>query len=73
MKIELDYKFGQSIYLKNDDQQIEYLLNRIILEQKGRIALELLTPLGELIEVAEMHCSKEPDVLKKAGVPRDED
>lgn len=68
MKIELDYKFGQSIYIKNDDEQREYLLNRIILENKGRVSLELLAPDGEIFEVNEMHVSKERDILKAAGV-----
>lgn len=64
MKVDLDYKFGQSVYLKNDIEQVEYLLNRIILEPKGRISLELLNPSGELLEVSEIHILKERDVLK---------
>lgn len=67
MKIELDYKFGQSIYIKNDDEQREYLLNRIILENKGRASLELLAPDVEIFEVNEIHTTKEIDNLKRLG------
>lgn len=72
MKIEIDYKFGQVIYIKNDEEQREYLLNRIIIEPKGMISLELMAPDGELFEVKEMHTSKERDMLKVAGVPNNE-
>lgn len=68
MKIDLDYKFGQRIYIKNDDEQREYLLNRIFLEPKGMLSLELLAPDGELFEVKEIHTTKERDLLKATGV-----
>ena len=64
MKVDIDYKFGQSIFIKNDIEQVEYLLNRIILENKGKITLELLSPNGDLIEVSEMHTLRERDIVK---------
>lgn len=65
MKVDIDYKWGQSIYLVNDSDQVEFRLNRIILEPKGRITLELLSPSGEMFEVPEIHTTKEIDILKK--------
>lgn len=67
IKAELNYKWGQSIYLKNDPEQSEYRLHRIILEQKGLVTLELFTPEAEVIEVAEIHTTTERDVLKAMG------
>ena len=67
MKIDLDYKFGQSIFIKNDDEQREYLLHRIILEPKGRVVLELFTAECEIVEVPETYITKERDVLKATG------
>ena len=65
MKYESDYKFGQSIYLLNDEEQSEYKLNRIIIGQKGVITLELFSPDAELVEVLELHTSKEKNILKQ--------
>jgi hypothetical protein len=67
MIVKIDYKIGQIIYLKNDPEQREYLLNRIFIEQKNLLTLELLNLEGELIEVNEIHCSKERDYLKMLG------
>ena len=64
MKWEGDYKFGQPLYLKNDPDQRKYLLNRIILEPKGRICLEVLSDAGELLQILEMHISKEKDIVR---------
>ena len=72
MKVDIDYKFGQSLYIKSDPEQIEYLLNRIILEPKGRLSLELLHPDGSLFEILEMHLSKQKDILKASGVDNSE-
>jgi hypothetical protein len=59
MKVQLDYTFEQPIYLKNDVEQQIYYLHRIILAPKGRVILELFSPLGDLIEANEGYCSKE--------------
>lgn len=67
MKIDLDYKFSESIYIKSDPEQLEYLLNRIIIEPKGRVSLELLCPNGDIIEVYAMHTTKVKDILKSTG------
>jgi hypothetical protein len=73
MKVDIDYKFGQPIYIKNDDEQIEYLLYRIILQSKGVIYLELSCPDGSVIEVAEMFCTKEKNPLRAIGVKTEEE
>jgi len=71
MKIDLDYKFGQIIYLRNDPEQIEYLLSRIFLGQKGLISLELFDGIaGVCFEVAEIFTSKVKDVLKASGIEK---
>ena len=73
MKVDIPYKFGQSIFLKNDIEQIEYLLSRIILESKGRIVLELMTPIGEYIEVSEMMVRVDKDILKTLNAEKKEE
>ncbi len=72
MKYETDLKFGQSIYLINDEEQKEYRLNRIFIGQKGVISLELLAPDGELFEVLELHISKEKNILKALDGSKDD-
>ena len=59
MKVDLDYTFGQKIYLINDEEQSTYLLKRILLAPKGRVFLELFSPLGDILEVEQEFCSKE--------------
>lgn len=75
MKYESDYKFGQSIYLKADEEQKEYSLNRIILSPKGVVFLELFdVAMGGCFEVWEFLTSKEVDIMKKTGSDKkDED
>ena len=72
MKYESDYKFGQSIYLINDKEQAEYRLERITIGQKGVISLELFSPDGELIEVLELHTSREKNILKSLEAGKDD-
>lgn len=73
MLIKVPYKIGQSLYLKNDPEQVEYRLNRMFIEQKGILCLELLKPDGELIEVHEIHCSTEKDDIKFLGKKLEEE
>lgn len=73
MKIDVDYKLGQKVYLKNDPEQSPQLVSRIILEAKGAVTLELFTHLAEYIEVPEFLVTKERNELKAAGVDKDED
>lgn len=67
MKVSIDYTWGDSVYIKNDSDQIEYRINRIILEQKGLLTLEVYCPDGELMELPEIHASKERDIVKALG------
>lgn len=73
MKIEIPYKFGQSVYLKNDPEQSEFLLNRIILCQKGVIILEVFGNDGEFFEVPEIMATSEPDQTKILGLDKKEE
>lgn len=74
MKYESDYKWGQSIYIKNDPEQTEYRLNRVFLAPKGYVSLELFDAAsGDVFEVWEFHTSKEIDKLKLAGVDKKDD
>lgn len=68
MKVELDYKFEQPIYLRNDPDQQVYYLNRIILAPKGRVILELFSSLGDIIEANEAYCSKEKVLIFDSDV-----
>ena len=67
MKIENDYKIGQSVFIAHDNEQIEYKLNRLCIGWKNIIALELLCQDGSLIEVPEIYCTKEKDVVRATG------
>ena len=72
MKYESNIKFGCSIYLLNDETQVEYRLNRIIIGSKGVISLELFSPVGERIEVLEMHTSREKNIWKSLEGGKDD-
>lgn len=73
MKIDIPYKFGQSVYLKNDLEQHEYLINRIILEPGRKVVLELMNGIGEFIEVQENLIRPEKDVLKTLDINKKEE
>jgi hypothetical protein len=73
MKVDIEYKFGQGVYLKNDPEQTEYLLSRIILEPKGRITLEIMGPDGEFMEIPEILTTKEKDMTKTLGIENKEE
>ena len=72
MKYESNYKFGCSIYLVNDPEQVEYRLNRIFIAPKGIISLELLSPAGEVMEVFEIHTAREKNIWKALEGGKDE-
>jgi hypothetical protein len=72
MKYESNYKFGQRIYLLNDEEQVEYRLNRIFIGQKGVISLEVMSPDGEIMEVLELHTSTEKNILKSLEGDKDD-
>lgn len=71
MKVQIPYRFKQSVYLINDIDQIEYLVHRIILEPKGKIVLELFAPNGDYFEVPEDYVLNEKDKL--TGLKKEED
>lgn len=71
MKVEIDYKFGQIVYLKNDPDQMEHLITRFILPPKGVLILELFTPTQEYIEVWEGIVTTERDKLKLMALDDD--
>lgn len=73
MKIDIPYKFGQSVYLKNDLEQHEYLINRIILEPGRKVVLEIMNGIGEFIEVQENLVMIEKDIEKKLGIEKKEE
>ena len=72
MKVDIEYKHGQSLYLKNDEEQKEYLLHRIILLPKGQIILEIFGN-DEFFEVPEIFVTKEKDKSKVLGIEKGED
>jgi hypothetical protein len=73
MKVDIEYKFCQGVYLKNDPEQTEYLLSRIILEPKGRITLEIMGPDGEFMEIPEILTTKEKDMTKTLVIENKEE
>jgi hypothetical protein len=72
MKVDIDYKFGQSVYLKNDPEQLEYLIHRVIL-QKGSVVIEIFGGQQEYIEVPEIFITKERDQSKMLGIEKEEE
>jgi hypothetical protein len=73
MKLEFDYKRGQSLFLKHDIEQREYLLSRIIFDFRKELLLELFTPGDEFIEVPESFITTDRNILKATGSPEDEE
>lgn len=71
MKIEIDYKFGQIVYLKNDPEQGEYLIKELSFLPKWILMIELLTPTGEYIKVWEGMLSTERNNLKTLSIKDD--
>jgi hypothetical protein len=67
MKNETEYKCGESVYLRNDPEQNEYLIDEIHLLPKNVIVLQLLSPLGDYIPVQSINVSKERNMEKVLG------
>ena len=68
MKLEFDYKRGQTVYLKNDTEQNEYLIRRVIFDFQKTLILELFTPTDDYIEVPESFINTEIDKTKLLGL-----
>lgn len=67
MKVEINFKFNEKVYLVNDPEQQEYRINRIILEEGRKIVLELFGPSGDIVEAKEVYVSKEINILAGQG------
>lgn len=67
MKVEINFKFNEKVYLVNDPEQQEYRINRIILEEGRKIVLELFGPSGDIVEAKEAYVSKEINILAGQG------
>lgn len=63
IRIKIDLDFGQSIWLKNDPDQEEYILSRVLISPGNQIKFEL-SYLGSTVEVYDFEISTEPDKLK---------
>lgn len=62
MVIKVNKKFGDSLYIINDPNQLEYILVGIIC-RPGSISYEL-SYLGEIIELYDFEVSDTKDVLR---------
>ena len=71
MVIKTKYKFGDIFYLKNDVEQLEYLLIAVIAEPGG-LSFRLRTPEADIVEVYEFEVSEEKDPLKTMGLDKKE-
>lgn len=71
MTIKTKFKFGDSVYVKNDSAQIEYLLVGVI-QRPGSLSYEL-SYLGDIIEVYEFEVSDTKDILKSLDIPNTEE
>ena len=72
MKLEFDYKRGQTVYLKNDPEQSEYLIRRVIFDFQKTLILELFTPSDDYIEVPESFINTDIDKSKMLGLDEKE-
>lgn len=73
MKVDIGYRFNQIVYLKNDREQAENYIKRIILEPKGRIVLELFSPTGDIFEAYEEFVSSVKSIITPLGDSDDEE
>lgn len=71
MTIKSKYSYEESVYVKNDPEQLEYIVVGII-GRPGSISLEL-SRLGDLIELYEFEVCKDKDELKYLGVNKKEE
>lgn len=84
MAIKIDFpdlSFGDSFYLKSDEDQLEHHLVRVILDpgstnKKGEMGVAVkfrLSYMGEIVEVYDFETTTEPDKLKMINKKGDED
>lgn len=71
MVIKTKFKFGDSVYVKNDPAQLEYILIGVI-QRPGAMSYEL-SYLGEVIEVYEFEVSDTKDILKSLDLGTNEE
>ena len=71
MTIKTKYKFGDTLYIKNDPEQSEYFLVGLIARPSG--ILYELSFLGEILIVNEFEISETKDPLKTMGIDKEEE
>ena len=64
MTFECNYKEDQKIYMANDNEQVEYRLNRVTFDFHGRLFLEIVGPDGAMMEVPAVFTRKSKDILR---------
>ena len=62
IKIRTDLEFGDKWYLKSDVEQLEHALVAVIIVPEG--VKFKLSYCGDICEVYDFECSKEPDQMK---------
>lgn len=70
MVIKTKFRFGDSIFIKNDPTQTEYILVGVI-QRPGAMSYEL-SYLGDVVEVFDFEVSDTKDVLKSLLDTKDE-
>lgn len=71
MVIKTKFKFGDSVYVKNDPAQLEYHLIGVIQRPSGM--LYELSYLGDIIELYEFEVSDSKDILKALDVDKNDE
>lgn len=67
MKVEVPFHYGQSVYIKNDPEQIEYLIDEIILCPGKVIHLNVIDAAGAVLRISEFLINTERDIIKKTS------
>lgn len=64
MVVRLKYNFGDTLFIKNDPEQKEFILVGIHYQPGNLISLDL-SYIGDIVTVYEFEVSETKDVLKK--------
>ena len=68
MQVTIPFKYGQTIYMKDDPDQYSCTIVGFILEPNKNLKLKL-SYLGEIYEVYDFEVSRTPSELKRLDLP----
>lgn len=72
MKVNIPYTHGETVYLVNDEEQIEYIIISFVVWPSNLLQLRISDG-GFHYDVFEFEVSREKNILKKVGRRDEED